>query len=160
MPEDIELTAGPAAFHRQFLDLYISQFSRRYLDDLIAYRKVLLQRNKLLKDISRSPNGISQLQAWDNLLIEHGTRITSERLDFVRSIGGSARMYYSRFDKSGELALQYKPKLENDRIDIKAALRKSVGNLPAARDSGRLDIGWPASGQVGDGFKRQIGASL
>ena len=48
-PEDIELTSGPTSFHRQFLDLYISQYNHKYLDDLIAYRKVILQRNKLLK---------------------------------------------------------------------------------------------------------------
>lgn len=126
MPEDIELTAGPASYHRQFLDLYISQFSRRYLDDLIAYRKVLLQRNKLLKDIARSPNGISQLQAWDKLLIEHGARITIDRREFVRSINSPARMYYGRFDQSGELAIQYKPRLENDQIDIATALENQL----------------------------------
>jgi len=128
LPEDIELSAGPASYHRQFLDLYISQFSRRYLDDLISYRKVLLQRNKLLKDISRSPNSLSQLAAWDNLLIEHGTRITTERMNFVQSISDTARMYYDRFDKSSELALQYKPKIEEDRTDIKAALEDQLNS--------------------------------
>lgn len=126
LPEDIELTAGPSSYHRQFLDLYISQFSRRYLDDLIAYRKVLLQRNKLLKDISRSPDGVSQLAAWDNLLIEHGTRITNERQDFVRSIADTAQRYYSHFDKSFELIIQYKPKIEAIQTDVKAALESQL----------------------------------
>jgi DNA replication and repair protein RecF len=126
LPEDIELTAGPSAYHRQFLDLYISQFSRRYLDDLITYRKVLLQRNKLLKDISRSHNGISQLAAWDKLLIEHGTRITGERQNFVQSISESSRRYYEHFDKATELALQYKPKIEADQTDIKTAMESHL----------------------------------
>jgi len=126
LPEDIELTAGPASYHRQFLDLYISQFSRRYLDDLISYRKVLLQRNKLLKDISRSSNSLPQLAAWDNLLIEHGTRIITERMSFVQSISDSTRMYYGHFDNSSELALQYKPKIEEEQTDLKAALENQL----------------------------------
>ncbi len=87
---------------------------------------MLLQRNKLLKDISRSPNNISQLAAWDKLLVEHGTRITNERKSFIESISTPARKYYDGFDKSGELALQYKPKIEADQTDIKNAMESQL----------------------------------
>jgi len=123
LPEDIALTSGAASFHRQFLDLYISQYNHHYLDDLIAYRKILLQRNKLLKEVSKSTNNVSQLEAWDQLLVEHGTRIIEQRLGFTQSIAEPAREYYGSFDNSSMFSLAYRPKIESDREDIEMAMR-------------------------------------
>ncbi|MCP4580432.1 MAG: DNA replication and repair protein RecF [candidate division Zixibacteria bacterium] len=128
LPEDIALTSEASSFHRQFLDLYISQYSHRYLDDLISYRKILLQRNKLLKDILKSAGKISQLDAWDQLLVEHGTRIIADRLSFTRSIADPAEEYYSRFDSSSQFSLAYKPKIEQDQEDIETAMKIQLEN--------------------------------
>jgi len=126
LPEDIELTSGPASFHRQFLDLYISQHSKSYLDSLIAYRKTLLQRNKLLKDYEHSPKVRPQLAAWDELLVQHGSAIIKERTQFIDSIVESAQNYYKSFDSSGNLELAYSPKIELDSETVETALKKSL----------------------------------
>ena len=126
MPEDIELTSGPASFHRQFLDLYISQHSKNYLDSLIAYRKTLLQRNKLLKDFEHSPKVKSQLEAWDGLLIQHGSAIIKERTKFIEAIEPATKNYYSSFDSFGGLELAYRPRVEIEGDTIEAALKKSL----------------------------------
>jgi DNA replication and repair protein RecF len=119
LPEDIELTAGPASFHRQFLDLYISQFNKSYLSNLVSYRKVLLQRNRLLKEIAEKPSQESQLDAWDKLLIEHGARIIAEREAFINSIRGMALAYYREFDDKGQLVISYMPRVERgSNIDV------------------------------------------
>jgi len=123
-PEDIELTAGPASFHRQFLDLYISQYNRNYLDDLIAYRKIVLQRNMLLKDITASEAGLRQLQVWDKMLIEHGTRIINERDNLVKSISDNVQRYYNGFDRDSALSLVYRPKIAADESNIEKSMAK------------------------------------
>ncbi|NMW18156.1 MAG: DNA replication and repair protein RecF [Chlorobiaceae bacterium] len=47
-PQEIVIVHGAPAERRRFIDNTISQTDRRYLDDLLAYRRVLLQRNALL----------------------------------------------------------------------------------------------------------------
>jgi len=116
------LTAGPGSQHRQFLDLYISQFKKSYLNDLVAYRKILLQRNKLLKDIAENPRHLNQLEAWDKLLIEHAIRIVEERRKFIESIRESALRHYQEFADGLTLELVYMPKTGIDNPDIGAAM--------------------------------------
>lgn len=128
LPEDIELTAGPASYQRQFLDLYISQYSKSYLDDLMAYRKTLQQRNKLLKDLEKSPRNKPQLEAWDELLIRHAAGVIKERATFVEAIAEPAHAYYEAFESSGELELAYRPRVEIINKDINAALANELEN--------------------------------
>ncbi len=122
LPEDILLTAGPASYHRQFLDLYISQCSRPYLNDLIAYRKVIVQRNKLLKDIAENRENLYLLKAWDKILIEHAERIIVKRQDFVESICSDIKKYYNTFDSDGKLTINYTPRLDTEKETVGEAL--------------------------------------
>jgi DNA replication and repair protein RecF len=122
LPEDIELTAGPASFHRQFLDSYISQFDKSYLNDLVTYRKVLLQRNRLLKEVAEKPREASQLDAWDKLLIEHGVRIIEARGKFIEAINARAASFYSEFNSGTTLDLAYLPKVDNPESNLTGAL--------------------------------------
>jgi len=126
LPEDLELTAGPAAFHRRFLDLYISQYSRLYLDDLLNYRKVVQQRNRLLKEIAAGPGDKGQLAAWDRLLIEHGSRIIAQRHKFVEAIGPSAADYYARFAGGNKLQVTYRPKITAGENDFATAIERML----------------------------------
>jgi DNA replication and repair protein RecF len=47
-PQEIVIVSGAPSERRRFIDNALSQTDRRYLDDLIAYRRVLHQRNALL----------------------------------------------------------------------------------------------------------------
>lgn len=50
-PEDIELIKGTPTYRRQFLDIAMTQIDPEYLDTLTRYKKILKQRNALLKKI-------------------------------------------------------------------------------------------------------------
>ncbi|MDZ7689656.1 MAG: AAA family ATPase [Balneolaceae bacterium] len=52
-PEDKKLTSEGPTERRSFIDSFISQISPNYLRDLMDFRKVRKQRNKLLSGISR-----------------------------------------------------------------------------------------------------------
>lgn len=52
----------------------LCQLDPLYLYDLAEYNKVLMQRNKLLKQISFSPSLESTLSIWDEKLIEYGEK--------------------------------------------------------------------------------------
>ncbi len=84
-PTDSDLIKEGSEFRRKFIDSIISQYNRRYLDDLISYNKALAQRNKLLKYfyLERTFDADS-LEIWDLKLVELGIRIFKERESFIK----------------------------------------------------------------------------
>ena len=80
-PQDRALTTEGPAERRAFIDGFISQLSHRYLRDLIDYRKVVKQRNKLLQE-ERNPQRLELfLEPWNAQLIELGSRIVAKRTE-------------------------------------------------------------------------------
>ncbi len=83
-PENGAITSGAPSERRKFLDLVLAQSSKSYLEDLLEYRRVLRQRNKILLDARFSRRDCSGLlEPWNESLINHGTRIALKRLSFV-----------------------------------------------------------------------------
>ncbi|HUV29577.1 MAG TPA: DNA replication/repair protein RecF [Acidobacteriota bacterium] len=112
-PEDSEILAGPPAVRRAFLDMYLSQFSRLYLSDLIAYQAALAQKNAALKrDMDPSP--------FDGVLISHGARVTCARNSFLSSLAAAAAEYYARISGGERFELRYRPSvpLSNGHAEI------------------------------------------
>nr|MBK9652568.1 DNA replication/repair protein RecF [Bacteroidota bacterium] len=82
-PMDHELITGGSEVRRKFIDSIISQCDAAYLQHLIQYNKVLLQRNALLKLHSRQ--GVIDYtiyEIYDTQLDIHGTAIHNKRNDF------------------------------------------------------------------------------
>src|SRR5579872_1103783 len=52
---DLGIVSGEPAIRRRWLNLEISQISPKYCFDLAAYKKVLEQRNRLLRDLRDRP---------------------------------------------------------------------------------------------------------
>jgi DNA replication and repair protein RecF len=84
-PLDSVLVTGGSDQRRKFLDGIISQFDKRYLEELIAYNNVLQQRNALLKQFAmqRSFDG-ALLEVIDEQLSAHGEYIHQVRQDFLK----------------------------------------------------------------------------
>jgi DNA replication and repair protein RecF len=87
LPEDINITSGSPRYHRNFLDIYLSQFSRAYLADLMDYQRVLKQRNALLKKLKTGKAiDMRQLDVWDDALIGPAFSIMAARANFISEI--------------------------------------------------------------------------
>lgn len=83
-PENGAITAGAPSERRKFLDLVLAQSSKLYLEDLLEYRRVLRQRNKILLDAKFSRQDCSELlEPWNESLISRGTRISLKRRGFI-----------------------------------------------------------------------------
>ena len=74
-PEDLKIIKNGPSERRRFVNMELCQLDPLYLYDLAEYNKVLMQRNKLLKQISFSPSLESTLSIWDEKLIEYGEKI-------------------------------------------------------------------------------------
>lgn len=76
-PVDLLLLQGAPFLRRRFLDFVVIQVRPQHAADLRYYREVLNQRNTLLRQGFYSP---TELQPWDEQLIQVGARILSRRL--------------------------------------------------------------------------------
>jgi len=91
-PSHLSLVKDGPAFRRKFLDTLLCQISRVYLKNLIAYQRILEQRNALLK----SDDAFSdQLDIWDLRLCATGSKIIRERLKLVASLLPGAQEIYT-----------------------------------------------------------------
>jgi DNA replication and repair protein RecF len=110
-PESGGITSGGPADRRKFLDFVIAQASKVYLEDLLEYRRVLRQRNRVLFD-----NKIGRveypdlIEPWDQELIDRGARITHRRHDFLKELQPMIHESYARIAGRVEVpTIQYLP---------------------------------------------------
>lgn len=83
-PENSRVTSGGPGDRRRFLDILLSQVSAAYLADLLEYRRVLRQRNKILGDAKVSGADCEEMLApWTEALITRGSRIIERRARFA-----------------------------------------------------------------------------
>lgn len=108
-PESLTLVKGGPSERRRFLDLLISQIDTEYLKSLQAYNFVLKQRNELLKQIRATLASTAQLDAWDKLLLMHGTAVIIKRLEIFHQLKKHAIQNHHKLTGGTEnLALTYR----------------------------------------------------
>lgn len=108
-PDHARITAGSPAERRKFIDLVLSQFSRAYLEELLEYRRVLRQRNRILAEARLERSSPSRaLEPWTESLAHHGSRIIVRRAEFVSSFVPYVQEAHARLAGGAELpALSY-----------------------------------------------------
>lgn len=84
-PEDLNIIKNGPSERRRFLDFELCQLDKIYLYDLTKYNKVLLQRNKLLKEIAFRPDLKSTLPVWDEQLVTYGKRSSAEDRNLLKN---------------------------------------------------------------------------
>ncbi|MBO6574613.1 MAG: DNA replication and repair protein RecF [Rhodothermales bacterium] len=106
-PSDHRLTEDGPDERRRFLDAMLCQASPAYLNALIAYRRVLKQRNELL---SRRQHMRGEMMAsYDDALVQHGSRLIARRARFVREFGEHLeRAYQLMAESSEEPSIEYR----------------------------------------------------
>lgn len=125
-PEDLNIIKNGPSERRKFIDMELSQLDKIYLSNLVNYNKVLIQRNKLLKDISVSSNPQLKdtLDIWDMQLVKFGNEIIKGRIAFVEKINSIIGDIHNKLTGgSEELKVFYEPFVDNDSFE--AELRKN-----------------------------------
>jgi DNA replication and repair protein RecF len=114
-PDDISLITGPGNERRRFLDTLLSQLMPGYIDQLIRYNKVLLERNSLLKKMAEgSIRDFALLDILDGQLAGHGDHIYAKRQAFMFSFFEDVQAFYGGIAGEKEkIVLQYKSHLHS-----------------------------------------------
>lgn len=103
-PDDIQLIIGNSEERRIFIDMLLAQLDGDYLQDLIVYNKVLLQRNSLLKAFNEpgASRNLSLLDVLDEQLAKPGERIAQKRKEFLVPFLPMVKKLYNEIAKQYE----------------------------------------------------------
>lgn len=108
-PETLHLIDGPPAERRRWLDAFLGQLDRQYLEALLTYRQVIRERRFLLKRIARRESQERELEYWDETLIKTGGRLIEERQRLIALLDESVPLIDRQFGRERRVTLQYQP---------------------------------------------------
>ena len=99
-PDDAELITGDSKERRKFLDGLLCQLDAAYLQHLIVYKKILEQRNSLLKSFADTGvRNFELLDVLDEQLIIPGNYIFNKRSEFLNSFLPVAKKLYHEISR-------------------------------------------------------------
>ena len=89
-PQELKLIQESPEDRRRFMDIAISELSNKYFYSLVKYKKIIEQRNKLLKnpDVDMV---LDTLPIWDEQLAEYFADIVIARSDFIEKLAPKAK---------------------------------------------------------------------
>ena len=102
-PNDTDVVREGSEERRRFFDGVLSQLDQHYLQDLLQYNKILIQRNSLLKIFSeRNYFDAELLETYDEPLVDFAQRIFIKRTAFLKDFLPLVRHYYAFLGESRE----------------------------------------------------------
>ena len=112
-PNDTEIINGGSLFRRNLIDSIIGQTDKNFLKELISYKKVLLQRNALLKmNNKKNKLDLGVLEIYNERLIYLGDIIYEKRKSFIEIYSKIVKSYYLSISKNKEkVEINYTSKL-------------------------------------------------
>lgn len=117
-PEDLDIVKRGPEVRRRFLDMELCQIDKIYLNDLILYKRILLQRNKLLKEYLINSNIDELLQVWNEKLIIYGKRIIKKRKEFINEIEPVFKSNYKKISNNSEqIEIEYIPNTDENNFE-------------------------------------------
>lgn len=136
-PETIDLIKGSPEKRRRELDQLLCFNNKSFVRTLLEYRRIIKNRNNLLRLIKHQNSDPSQLDFWDEKLSAKAEIIFKERQRLIESINlGLAKTHAGLVDLKSNLVLRYKAStnyneflwnLQANRVRDLALLSTSIG---------------------------------
>jgi DNA replication and repair protein RecF len=139
-PSEIGIVTGPPSERRKFIDNAISQTDRRYLEDLLSYRRILAQRNTLLLQMNeRNVWHNETLSIWSESLSAIAAAIVRKRKRFIEDFSSRLQEMYGELEIGENPKIAYRCSLPG-ALELKTEdeLRESFGRR--FRETEKTDI--------------------
>ena len=129
-PYDNDLINEGSSERRKFIDSIISQNDKEYLINLIAYTRVIQNRNKLLKQYNRSVDfDLDTIKVYDDQIYKLSEPIFKARDKFIKEFTHLVLEKYKHIsDDKEKISIEYKSDLINNHVEnlIKDSFQKDV----------------------------------
>ncbi|MBU1992157.1 DNA replication and repair protein RecF, partial [Patescibacteria group bacterium] len=117
-PEDLNMLYLSPDLRRKYLDILLSQTNKNYLQAFANYKKAIKQRNSLLNQIFDREKSPSDLDVWDEKLVENGQILIDERKKTVKFLNKYLEGIYRKISGGKEkLEIEYKTNVENEYLE-------------------------------------------
>lgn len=93
-PDHLNLIKEGPNKRRNFLDMALCALDLHYTDQLLAYQKIIKNRNALLRQCRENPLLAEMLDIWDEKTAEAGAYIAKARQDYLLSLSVIAQRFY------------------------------------------------------------------
>lgn len=103
-PDDLQLISGSSENRRNELDNLGSKLAKKYYQLKQEYKRIVLQRNKLLKD---EEINILFLEVLNQQLIEYGSALIDQRIKLLQRINVEIKEAYSHINNQETLDILY-----------------------------------------------------
>ena len=121
-PADSELICGGSEERRRFMDVIISQYDKSYLQALINYNKILMQRNQMLREQCQDTTLYEVLEMQMGSL---GKLIFERRSRLIQFLVPYFDTYYRQICRSTETVnLNYTSQLYDDPLEKQLATNR------------------------------------
>jgi DNA replication and repair protein RecF len=119
-PDDVQMVTGGSEERRTFIDTILAQLQPEYLHQLIAYNKVLQQRNGFLKAAAQYNRfDVALLDVLDEQLAETGQEIFTARKVFLEAFIEIVRKeYFAIASDNDAISITYDSQLINKTFPI------------------------------------------
>ncbi|MBP3274920.1 MAG: DNA replication/repair protein RecF [Butyrivibrio sp.] len=119
-PEDLSIIKNGPSERRRFMDMELCQLDQIYLNSLSKYNKLVVERNKVLKDLFEHPENSVLLDVQDKQLCEYGSIIIKAREKFITELNEIIRPIHEKLTGGKELlSVYYEPNVEQAEFEKK-----------------------------------------
>lgn len=107
-PDDLTIIKGSPSVRRKYLNIQLGQISKKYIQILSEYNKILKIRNEYLKKMAiRKNNDIKYLEIITAELIKRGIKIYEIRKNFINKINKRINLVYKNITYEEGLEIEY-----------------------------------------------------
>ena len=117
--EDLDIIKRGPSDRRRFMDMELCQIDPIYVENLINYSKILIQRKELLKKLDEpeiEKDSLREtLDIWDLQLVNYGTQIIKRRRKFLEELNQIIfDIHYEITSGREKLKLVYEPSVDEE----------------------------------------------
>ena len=123
---------GPSA-RRKFLDTALCQLKPSYAEHLAGFKRALIQRNALLKDLHLNTELYDMLDTWDDQLARYSACVIKERLQYIDLLSDYSKNIYSGISENKESFSVFYSKNINKDFSVKDIYLSEIENLKNSR---------------------------
>jgi DNA replication and repair protein RecF len=121
-PDDLGLVKAGPELRRRFLNQMLVQVEPGYARALAGLKRVLEQRNSLLKRMAAGDGGGDVLEAWDEELVRIGGEVSAARAQAVQELQPEAARIHAEIASGERLEIEY----QGPPADLSGAVHNSL----------------------------------